>query len=70
MHDEPELERALESGCDLIGVNTRDLRTFKVNADAFELAEQLPANVVKVAESGIKSGEDIRGCRPQDTKLS
>ncbi len=60
VHDEAELQRALDAGCDLIGVNTRDLRTFKVDAEtAFRLADQVPKNVVKVAESGIRSGEDI-----------
>ena len=64
VHDEVELQRALDAGCDLIGVNTRDLRTFKVDVDtAFRLADQLPRNVVKVAESGIQSGEDIARLR-------
>jgi indole-3-glycerol phosphate synthase len=64
VHDESELRRALDEGCDLIGVNTRDLRTFKVNAEtAFALAEKFPANAVKVAESGIRSGEDIARLR-------
>jgi indole-3-glycerol phosphate synthase len=64
VHDEAELQRALNAGCDLIGVNTRDLRTFKVDVEtAFRLAERLPKNVVKVAESGIRSGEDIARLR-------
>jgi indole-3-glycerol phosphate synthase len=64
VHDEAELQRALDAGCDLIGVNTRDLRTFQVDAEtAFRLAELLPKNVVKVAESGIRSGEDIARLR-------
>jgi len=64
VHDEEELHRALDVGCDLIGVNTRDLRTFKVNSEtAFRLAERLPKNVLKVAESGIRSGEDIARLR-------
>ncbi len=64
VHDEEELQRALDAGCDLIGVNTRDLRTFKVNAEtAFRLAERLPKNVVRVAESGIRSAEDIARLR-------
>lgn len=64
VHDEEELQRALDAGCDLIGVNTRDLQTFKVDAEtAFRLAEQLPKNVVRVAESGIRSGEDIARLR-------
>jgi indole-3-glycerol phosphate synthase len=64
VHDEGELQRALDAGCDLIGVNTRDLRTFKVDAGtAFRLAEKVPENVVRVAESGIRSGEDIARLR-------
>ncbi len=64
VHDEAELQRALDVGCDLIGVNTRDLRTFKVDGErAFRLAKQLPKNVVRVAESGIRSGEDIARLR-------
>ncbi len=64
VHDEGELQRALDAGCDLIGVNTRDLRTFKVDAEtAFRLAKRLPKNVVRVAESGIRSGEDITRLR-------
>ena len=52
-----ELERALAAGCDLIGVNTRDLRTFQVDLEtAFALADSFPADVVRVAESGIHSG--------------
>jgi indole-3-glycerol phosphate synthase len=64
VHDEGELQRALDAGCDLIGVNTRDLRTFKVDSEtAFRLAERLPKDVLKVAESGIRSGEDIARLR-------
>jgi indole-3-glycerol phosphate synthase len=60
VHDAEELERALSAACDLIGVNTRDLRTFKVDVEtAFALAEKIPAGVVRVAESGIHSAEDI-----------
>jgi indole-3-glycerol phosphate synthase len=64
VHDEEELQRALDAGCDLIGVNTRDLRTFQVDPEtAIRLADRLPKNVVKVAESGIRSGEDIARLR-------
>ncbi len=64
VHDEQELQRALNAGCDLIGVNTRDLRTFKVDPEtAFRLAERLPENIVRVAESGIRLGEDIARLR-------
>jgi indole-3-glycerol phosphate synthase len=64
VHDTEELQRALDAGCDLIGVNTRDLRTFQVNLEtAFQLVERFPANVVSVAESGIRSGDDIARLR-------
>jgi len=59
-HDEPELQRALEAGCDLIGINSRNLRTFEVNLEtAFRLAEKIPASCVRVAESGIQTGADL-----------
>ena len=64
VHEEEELQRALDAGCDLIGVNTRDLRTFHVDLEtAFRLAERIPPNVVKVAESGIHSGTDVARLR-------
>lgn len=60
VHDAAELQRALDAGCNLIGVNTRDLRTFQVHVEtAFDLAEKFPASVVRVAESGIHSAEDV-----------
>jgi len=60
VHDEAELQQALEAGCDLIGVNTRDLRTFQADLNtAFALADKFPAGVVRVAESGIHSPDDI-----------
>jgi indole-3-glycerol phosphate synthase len=60
VHDREELRRAQDAGCDLIGVNTRDLRTFKVDLQtAVDLAEHFPADVVRVAESGIHSTEDV-----------
>src|ERR1700691_4604726 len=47
VHDEDELQRALDAGCDLIGVNARDLRTFGVTLEtAFRLAEKFSADVV------------------------
>ena len=64
VHDEGELARALDCGCDLIGVNSRDLKTFKVDlAVAFRLVERIPANVVRVAESGIHSLADLARLR-------
>jgi len=63
-HDEQELQRALDAGCDLIGINSRNLRTFEVNLEtAFRLVETMPATCVRVAESGIQSGADIARLR-------
>jgi len=59
IHDEAELERAVELGADLIGVNQRDLVTFEVDsARAMRLAPQMPPGVVRVAESGISGPAD------------
>jgi indole-3-glycerol phosphate synthase len=64
IHDERELERALAAGADLVGVNSRDLRTFQVNlATAAALAPKIPAGVLKVAESGIHTADDLRRLR-------
>ena len=64
VHDEEELGRALDAGCDLIGVNSRDLRTFNVDlTTAFRLADSIPPGVVAVAESGIESGADVARLR-------
>jgi indole-3-glycerol phosphate synthase len=61
VHDESELEAALSSGADLVGVNNRDLRTFETNlATSLALVAKMPAGVVKVSESGIHSAADIR----------
>ncbi len=63
-HDEQELQRALDAGCDLIGINSRNLRTFEVDLEtAFRLAEKIPGSCVRVAESGIRSGADIARLR-------
>jgi|SRR5215813_5059894 len=60
VHNSAELDRALDAGCDLIGVNNRNLHTFDVDLNtSFELALHIPVDVVKVAESGIDSAADI-----------
>jgi indole-3-glycerol phosphate synthase len=59
VHDEAEVARALDLGATLVGVNARNLKTLEVHADTFaRLAALLPADVVKVAESGIAGRED------------
>ncbi len=64
VHDETELAAALDSGAQLVGVNNRNLRTFEVNLEtSLRLAPHVPAGVLKISESGIRSAEDI--CRLQ-----
>ena len=59
IHDEAELDRAVDAGADLIGVNQRDLVTFAVDTDrAVRMAPQMPTGVVRVAESGITGPAD------------
>ena len=59
-----ELQRALDAGCETIGVNNRDLHTFRVDLNtSLQLAELMPPGVVKVAESGIETGDDIARLR-------
>jgi len=63
-HDEAELIRAVDAGCDLIGVNARNLKTFAVDLEIlFRVAKKLPRGVLAVAESGIQSGRDISRLR-------
>lgn len=60
VHDEPETERAVELGAELIGVNARNLKTLEIHADTFgRLAPLVPDDRVKVAESGIFSPADV-----------
>jgi indole-3-glycerol phosphate synthase len=64
VHTSAELERVAGLGCDAYGVNNRDLSTFEVNLEtSLRLADQLPANAVRVAESGIHTSEDIERLR-------
>lgn len=64
VHDEPELDRALGSGAEIIGVNNRNLHTFEVTLEtSLWLAQKIPSGVVKVSESGIHSSEDVKTLR-------
>jgi len=60
VHDEAEANAALSLGATLIGVNQRDLVTFEVDQERAErVARVVPATVVRVAESGIRTGHDL-----------
>ena len=64
VHDARELQVALAAGCDLIGVNNRDLQTFQVDlGTALRLGPTIPQPVLRVAESGIQSAADIQKLR-------
>jgi indole-3-glycerol phosphate synthase len=68
VHTAEELDRVLnalgESGADAIGVNNRDLKTFDVKLEtSLELVERIPASVIRVAESGISTSDDIARLR-------
>ncbi|MFC6645675.1 indole-3-glycerol phosphate synthase TrpC [Granulicella cerasi] len=64
VHDAEEVERARALDCECVGVNTRDLKTFHVSLDrAIELSQSLPADVIRVAESGITGREDVQRMR-------
>jgi len=60
VHDESELDRAIDSGARLIGVNNRNLRTLKVDVEAsYRLAPRIPAQAIAVSESGLQSRADV-----------
>jgi len=64
VHSEAEVERVRGLGCDAYGVNNRNLETFEVSLEtSLRLADRLPANAVRVAESGIHTAEDIERLR-------
>jgi indole-3-glycerol phosphate synthase len=64
VHDAAELQRAFDAGCETIGVNNRNLHTFEVTlSTSLQLVDSMPANILKVAESGIDNGVDIARLR-------
>jgi indole-3-glycerol phosphate synthase len=64
VHDEIELELALQADATMIGVNQRDLYTFEVDhARAVRMAKVIPEHVVRVAESGVRGPDDARKLR-------
>ncbi|MFM7950455.1 MAG: indole-3-glycerol phosphate synthase TrpC, partial [Acidimicrobiaceae bacterium] len=59
IHDELELDLALEVGAKMIGVNQRNLKTFEVDQQrAVRIAKKIPGSVVRVAESGVRTRDD------------
>lgn len=61
VHDGTELERATDAGARIIGVNSRNLRTLSVDLHVLEeLGPLMPREAVAIAESGIRTGDDLR----------
>jgi indole-3-glycerol phosphate synthase len=64
VHDASELDRALACGAGIVGVNNRNLRTLEVDVRAsHDLVARLPAGVVGVSESGLRTGADLTALR-------
>jgi len=60
IHDEPELDAAVEAGAEIIGINNRDLRTFEVSLETTRrLSPKIPPGAVGVCESGIHTRDDL-----------
>ncbi|CAK8053881.1 indole-3-glycerol phosphate synthase TrpC [Eupransor demetentiae] len=59
-HDEEEVQRAIKAGAEIIGINNRNLKNFTVNIqNTLNLAEHVPNDLILIAESGLKDGQDI-----------
>ena len=64
IHNEFDLEKALLSNPDIIGINNRDLDTMEISIEnTLRLAPKIPQNIIKISESGISSSEDIKKIR-------
>jgi indole-3-glycerol phosphate synthase len=64
VHDEEELSIAINAGATMVGVNQRDLITFQVDHDrAVRMGELIPADLIKVAESGVRGRADAESLR-------
>lgn len=60
VHDEVEARRAVDAGARIIGVNNRNLKTLAVSLEtSHRVARQLPASCIRVAESGLRTGDDV-----------
>lgn len=64
VHDAEEIDGALAAGAKILGVNTRDLKTFVMHPERFaELRAQIPEGVIAVAESGVQDVTDVQRYR-------
>jgi indole-3-glycerol phosphate synthase len=64
VHTREELDRALAAGARIVGVNNRDLKTLNVRVEtSYEVIEQIPEECLAVAESGLRSHDDLKKLR-------
>lgn len=64
VHDEVELDKAIDAGGRIIGINNRDLKTFEVSLEvSARLAKLIPTDCLAISESGISSSVDIKRLR-------
>ncbi|MFT5550091.1 MAG: indole-3-glycerol phosphate synthase [Candidatus Azotimanducaceae bacterium] len=61
VHDQQELDRAMQLGLSLVGINNRNLRTFETNlSTTIDLRDQIPDDCILVTESGIHTSADVK----------
>jgi len=64
IHNHEELEKVFDTGCNIIGINNRDLKTFEVDlSTTVELIKYIPEDVLVISESGISNPDDIKMLR-------
>jgi indole-3-glycerol phosphate synthase len=64
VHSEPDIERAIEAGAQMVGVNNRDLTTFRTDLALSEkLIPKIPSDITRISESGIYTGDDAKRVR-------
>jgi indole-3-glycerol phosphate synthase len=64
VHDESELERALNINPEIVGVNSRNLKTLEIDLSNFRrLIPQIPDSIYRIAESGIATRSDVQIAR-------
>lgn len=64
VHDREELTRAIDAGAEVVGVNSRNLRTLTVDPNVLdEIGPDIPGGVIAVAESGLRTADDVRRLR-------
>lgn len=60
VHNQSELQIAIEAGAEIIGVNQRNLKDFTMHPEVYELVNQIPKQIVKIAESGVRNLADAK----------